>query len=195
MNTLTQSTTKKQRRKPICKSCLTPMKGHLKTGGKKGRCRPNLWCNHGDNNKEHGGHYEWEKQRWNGTEWKPIEGVAAAKNEVVVQTPEETELEKFIGTGTVIHMKHYLADDPPAPKEPEEPKESPPPPPKEPDEPKEAEESKDEWKPLADGYWWNYYKNWQANSTWVKFPTLVGMTGAQLGDIMENYGKYRKFYD
>lgn len=178
MNTLTQSTTKNPRRKPICKSCCTPMKGHLKNGSKKGRCRPNPWCEHGNNHKEHGGHYEWEKQRWNGTEWKPVE---AASNAVVVQAPEETELEKFIDTGTVIHMKHHLADDPP--------------PPKEPDEPKEAEESKDEWKPLADKYWWNYYKNWQRNSTWVKFPTLVGMTDAQLGDIMENYGKYREFYD
>ncbi len=62
-------------------------------------------------------------------------------------------------------------------------------------EPKEAEEPKDEWKPLADRYWWNYYKNWQQNSTWVKFPTLMGMSSAQLGDIMENYGKYREYYD
>ena len=169
------------------------MKGHLKNGrGGKGICRPNPWCDHGNNNKEHGGRYEWETERWNGTEWKPVEVVATAKNEVVVQTQEETpqdnesELEKFIGTGTVVHMKHYLADDPRPPKEPEEPKE--PPPPEEPEKPKEAEESKDEWKPLADEYWWNYYRNWQRNSTWVKFPTLMGMTSAQLGILWRIMG-------
>ena len=188
-----------------CRTCCTPMKGH-----RKGRCRPNPWVDHGDNNKEHGGHYEWETQRWDGTRWKPIVAAAAEEN----KSDNESELEKFISTGTVIQLNHHLVDQPPPPKEPDEPKE--PEEPKEPDEskepkepdeskepkepdeskePEERKEPKDEWKPLADEYWWNYYRNWQQNSTWVKFPTLMGMTGAQLGDIMENYKKYVEYYN
>ena len=193
----------KVRKKPICKSCCTPMKGH-----KKGVCRPSPWCDHGDNNKEHGGRYEWETQRWNGSEWKPWKPedvVPIMKNEVIVPAEEpeelpspelepipqakekkknwEESLDEFISTGTVIHMNHHLADNPPPPKEPEEP-----------EEPEEPKEPKDEWKPLADGYWWNYYRNWQQNSAFVPFPTQMGMTSAQLGDIMENYAKYRRYY-
>ena len=55
------------RKKPICKKCCTPMKGH-----KKGVCRPNPWTDHGDNHKQHGGHYEWETQRWTGSKWEPL---------------------------------------------------------------------------------------------------------------------------
>ena len=60
-------TEKQPYKKPICKKCSTPMKGHLKN-----ICRPAVWVDHGDNNKVHGGHYEWETQRWFGGEWTPI---------------------------------------------------------------------------------------------------------------------------
>ena len=185
--------TKQTKKMPICKKCYTPMKGH-----KRGFCRPNPWYD-GKTQQERGGHYEWESQRWNGSEWKPIVVAAVNKNQVIVNNGDaiaqferivESELEKFISTGTVIHLNHHLADDTSPAEQPKEPEE-----PKEPEKPKEAEEAKDEWKPLASESWWNYYRNWQQNSTWVKFPTLMGMTGAQLGDIMENYGKYRNPYN
>ena len=59
--------------------------------------------------------------------------------------------------------------------------------------PSDTNES-EEWKPLANKLLWDYYQNWQKNSTFVPFPTRMGMTGAQLGDIMENYAKYAKYY-
>ena len=52
----------------------------------------------------------------------------------------------------------------------------------------------DEWKPLANKTWWEYYRNWQDNSLSVPFPTRMGMSSEQLGDIMENYSKYVIFY-
>ena len=55
------------------------MKGH-----KKGLCRPSPWVDHGDNNKQHGGHYEWETKRWSGSKWEPVVVTAVAENQVVV---------------------------------------------------------------------------------------------------------------
>ena len=198
------------RKKPICKSCRTPMKGH-----KQGVCRPNPWCDHGDNNKLHGGHYEWETERWTGSKWVPLVVTAVAENQVVVDTgdsiktvpisqimqapprdafleskddtanesePEESDSESAL----VAALAALVAPEPemtPAPEAETTPEAV-----------AEAEPEKEEWKPLADRYWWNYYTNWQQNSTFVKFPTLVGMTSAQLGDIMENYAKYRNYY-
>ena len=52
----------------------------------------------------------------------------------------------------------------------------------------------DEWKPMANKTWWEYYRNWQGNSLTVPFPTSMGMTSKQLGDIMQNYSKYVAFY-
>jgi len=56
------------------------------------------------------------------------------------------------------------------------------------------DEKKNEWKPLANKTWWEYYRNWQDNSLSVPFPTRMGMSPEQLGDIMENYSKYVIFY-
>ena len=52
----------------------------------------------------------------------------------------------------------------------------------------------EEWKPLANKTWWVYYRKWQGNSLTVPFPTRMGMSSEQLGDIMQNYSKYVAFY-
>jgi len=141
---------KKIRKTRCCRSCCTPMKGH-----RKHQCRPNPWYD-GKTQQKHGGHYEWETQRWTGSKWEPLEDVVNKNDETSNESDSKSE----------------AAAETPA----------------------ETPAVEEEWKPLADRYWWNYYTNWQQNSTFVKFPTLVGMTSAQLGDIMENYGKYRNYY-
>ena len=204
---------KKIRKTRCCRSCCTPMKGH-----RRRQCRPNPWCDHGDNNKQHGGHYEWETQRWTGSKWEPLEDVVN-KNEVVVKTLDDSsqniivpleQISQAPPPGTCPERDAWLAfidetsNESDSKSEAEEsdsesalvaalvePETTPVPETEKPAEPPAVEE---EWKPLADRYWWNYYTNWQQNSTFVKFPTLVGMTSAQLGDIMENYGKYRNYY-
>ena len=42
-------------KKPMCRKCWTPMKGH-----KKGKCRPAQWVDHGKN-RRYGGKYEDEE--------------------------------------------------------------------------------------------------------------------------------------
>ena len=80
------------RKKPICRSCRTPMKGHL-----RGQCRPNPWCDHGDNNKLHGGHYEWETERWTGSKWVPLVVTAASLNDTANESePEESDSESAL---------------------------------------------------------------------------------------------------
>ena len=176
---------KKIRKTRCCRSCCTPMKGH-----RRRQCRPNPWCDHGDNNKQHGGHYEWETQRWTGSKWEPLEDVVN-KNEVVVKiafidetsNESDSEAEAKESDSESALVEALVAAEPETTPVPEAETT-----------PEAAEAEKEEWKPLADRSWWNYYTNWQQNSTFVKFPTLVGMTSAQLGDIMENYGKYRNYY-
>ena len=179
------------------------MKGHLKNGHGKGMCRPNPRVEHGNNNKECGGKYEWETQRWTGSEWKPVPSV---ENKVVVQTTDTGEIQ-------TIHSSSILRAPPPgrypetrdaflapirgAPAEAdtksgEADTETPPEPTAGAAQP--VTETEEEWKPLASEYWFRLYQNWQWNSLTVPFPTRVGMTSLQLGDIMENYSKYRKYY-
>ena len=123
------------------------MKGHLKSGHGKGKCRPNPWCDHGDNNKEHGGRYEWETQRWNGSKWVDVVSV----NKVVAATPQN------------IIISHNESDNEP-----------------------------EHWKPKAPKYLWNLYTAWQQGNS--VFPTRLGMTSEQVGDIMQNYKKYQQYY-
>ena len=140
------------RKKPMCKKCCTPMKGH-----KRGVCRPNPWVDHGDNHKHHGGHYEWETQRWNGSKWVPLAVIpavvtAVAENTVVVETEDasKTVSSSHIPRhppGTRPERDAFLASLEPTAEEPEKPK--------------------DEWKPLTDESMWNYYQCWQRNSAFV----------------------------
>jgi len=134
------------RKKPMCKKCCTPMKGH-----KRGVCRPTTE---------------------GGTSDTP------AENQVIIVPISQILMAP--PPGTCPERDAFLASFEPTAEEPEE--------------PKEAEEPKDEWKPLTDESMWNYYRSWQRNSAFVPFPTRMGMTSAQLGDIMENYSKYAKYY-
>ena len=189
--------TGKRRRIPMCKQCCTPMKGHLKNGHDKGRCRPNPWVDHGDNHKEHGGKYKWETQRWNGKEWKPVPAsspttvIAIAKDTVTVQTIDHPSQNKIVPLlqisqapppGTCPERDAWLSyldkcdSDSSIEAEPKQ------------------ELVADKWKPLVTESMWYYYKNWQRHSTTVSFPTNVGMTSSQLGDIMQHYKKYEDYF-
>ena len=165
---------KKIRKTRCCRSCCTPMKGH-----RKHQCRPNPWYD-GKTQQKHGGHYEWETQRWTGSKWEPLADVVN-KNEVVVKTLDDSsqniivpleQISQAPPPGTCPERDAWLAFIDETSNESDSKSETP--------------AVEEEWKPLADRYWWNYYTNWQQNSTFVKFPTMVGMTSAQLGDIMEN---------
>ena len=214
----------KQQRVPLCKECHTPMKGHLKNGHNKGRCRPNLWCDHGDNNKNHGGRYKWETQRWNGAEWKPVSPsvqspkpaivVAITKDTATVQAIDDSSQNKVIPLSQISQAQppgacseitktdesdsDSYSDMPDLESIPDD------------DVPKEESadpeldpcvtalygllpEEEKEWYPSVSKSMWKYYQTWQTTPG-VPFPTQMGMTSAQLGDIMQNYKKYSRFY-
>ena len=151
------------------------MKGH-----KRGICRPNPWCEHGNNNKQHGGHYEWETQQWDGSEWKPIVVTAVAENKVVVETEDSSktvpisQIMQAPPPGTCPERDAWLAFCKGEANE------------------SDSEEESDNWKPKTPRYLWDYYKIWQHRGG--IFPTTYGMTSEQLGDIMQNYSKYAEYY-
>ena len=56
------------------------------------------------------------------------------------------------------------------------------------------QKKEEEWQPVTPRHLWNLYKMWQTTAG-MQFPTQMGMTGEQLGDIMQNYGKYAEYYN
>ena len=158
---------KKIRKTRCCRSCYTPMKGH-----RKHQCRPNLWVDHGDNNKHHGGHYEWETKRWTGSKWEPLADVVN-KNEVVVKTLDNSsqniivplsQISQAPPPGTCPERDAWLAFiDETANESDSESEAEAEPVTRTSTEPElelelELEPEEDEWKPLADEYLWNYYR-------------------------------------